>query len=371
MRCKKTIMFKWIRLKNHTRSIDPFNIPMNPSTKTLTIFKFSLWAAFVFFSATLHAQTAGCSNAAGGQLTVSIACNPVAFNTSDNTNWWTGAGTWGNCDELFGDAWMWFDAAGTTTTITYDPVVEDAVLTLFQGACNASGPSVACADNGGYGGIESITLTTVVGTRYHVRIENYWGNTDMAGTICVTTPVLLGFGAEGLTVRCVNNVPLLEWQATEMNTIDHSVIEKSTDGRHWTNIATLYNGEYRNGKTYFSYRDETNQEAQSYYRVRQYLLTGRDQLSNIVSTHCTTENSLFKLYPNPSNGLMKLEYESDAAVPFQLFDLHGRLVYTQLLERSPGRKIIQIKATTVPPGMYLYKLVLDKEVKTGRIVIQK
>lgn len=337
----------------------------------LPVIKASLSAVFALFTATLHAQTAGCSDAAGGKITVGITCNPVPFNTSDNTNWWTGASTHGNCDELFGDAWMWFDATATTTTITYDPAVEDAILTIFQGACNASGPSIACADNGSYGGAETITLTTVIGTRYHVRIENYWGNTDMAGTICVTNPVLLGFSSEGVTMRCVNNAPLLEWQATEVNTIDHSVIEKSNDGHSWKNIATLYNGEYKNGKTYFSYQDINNQGALNYYRVHQYLVTGREVLSPIVSSHCSNEKKSFKLYPNPSSGLMNLQYESNSNVPFQLFDLRGRLVYTQMLERSMGLKTIQIKAAEVPAGMYLYKLVLDREIKTGTVVIQK
>src|SRR5688572_16375611 len=136
----------------------------------LSVKKFSLSAVLISLATILHAQTAGCNDNIAGRITVGIACTPVPFNTSDNTNWWTGAGTYGNCDELFGDAWMWFDATATTTTITYDPAAEDAVLTIFQGTCNASGPSIACSDVAGYGGAETITLTTVASTRYHVRI---------------------------------------------------------------------------------------------------------------------------------------------------------------------------------------------------------
>jgi hypothetical protein len=499
------------------------------------------------------AQTNNCNDNAAGQLTVGASCTPVPFNTQDNVNWWTGAATFGTCDEWFGDAWMWFDATSTSTTITYDPAIEDAVLTIFQGACNASGPSVACSDAAGYGGAETITLPTVPGTRYHIRIENYWGNTDMAGTICATSAaaggpttasdcaiatnictnltfsidpngfgtideipaagsfgnpdinpasgnagclligeynstwmiinvattgnleftfggngaqagyfdwimypyagaatctgimsntvapvrcnwngvsyggtglndvppaggdvsnfepplpvtagqryiicfsnysnlattvplqfvtgpgnsevscVPLGFSMEGLAVECVNDSRQLTWNSVINNTVDKFVVEKSRDNANWEAIGTVYNGIEKDGKMHYSLLDESALPGVDYYRLLQFSDDGGMMTSAVLSADCDDDDDLYRIYPNPSTGLMNLEYESMSDAELSFFDIYGNCVFKQALERSVNRKTVQIHAAGIPEGMYLYRLTTESGLRTGTVIIR-
>lgn len=132
-------------------------------------------------------QRNDCDSNAGGQLTVNSTCTFQTWDSNNNTDYWNSA-TGCNAGD-FDDAWGWFDATSTSTTITYSPDTEDAVLTLFQGACSATMTSVACADVFGAGGDETITFATTIGQRYRVRIQRYNSDGNMTGDICVYSPV--------------------------------------------------------------------------------------------------------------------------------------------------------------------------------------
>lgn len=122
---------------------------------------------------------------AAGQLTVGTTCSPVTFNSTNNSDYWNSANSCNSGD--FDDAWGWFDATATNTTIQYTST-NDAILHLFTGSCATNMNYLACA-NANTTGTESITYTTVIGTRYLIRIQRNNSNNDMNGTICVSSPI--------------------------------------------------------------------------------------------------------------------------------------------------------------------------------------
>lgn len=124
--------------------------------------------------------TSGATN----QFTVGATCTPVTFN---KPNGWaanlTPAGSTCNSG-AFSDAFGWFQATSTSTTITYAPNAQDVILHVFSGTC-AAPVQVACADVGLAGVAETVTFTTTVGTSYFFRVQRWNANTAMNGTICV------------------------------------------------------------------------------------------------------------------------------------------------------------------------------------------
>ncbi len=134
-----------------------------------------------------HAQTNLCNNNAAGEIIPGASCTYSIWDSDDNNNYWTSAVTDGSCNESTNDdVWAWFTAASTTTTINYDPFgTGDPIVTVFSGACSATGVPVACADLGGSSAIETITMSTVPGTVYHIRIQNFSSNATMLGDLCV------------------------------------------------------------------------------------------------------------------------------------------------------------------------------------------
>ena len=136
------------------------------------------------------AQTAtdNCGYNVGNQYAVGTSCvfqtylKPTAF-----TNYMTPAGS--TCGSgAYDDAWGWFTATGTTTNLTYDPDNNHrAIMHVFSGACGSL-TQVGCVDAGSNGANANLTITTVVGTNYIVRIQRRNDNSAMNGRLCIWTP---------------------------------------------------------------------------------------------------------------------------------------------------------------------------------------
>ncbi len=124
------------------------------------------------------------NSGAANQFPVGASCTPITFNKPNTfaANL-TPAGATCNSG-AFGDAFGWFQATSTLTTITYAPTAQDAVLHVFSGTC-AAPVQVACADAALAGGAETVTFATTIGTSYFFRIQRWNSNGVLNGSVCV------------------------------------------------------------------------------------------------------------------------------------------------------------------------------------------
>jgi hypothetical protein len=77
-----------------------------------------------------------------------------------------------------------------------------------------------------------------------------------------------------------------------------------------------------------------------------------------------------KAYPNPSNGNVNLEFESDVAgeAQMELINFTGSSILTQDNAVSKGKNTISLDITNQNTGHYFYKIKLPNNVLTGRII---
>ena len=68
----------------------------------------------------------------------------------------------------------------------------------------------------------------------------------------------------------------------------------------------------------------------------------------------------FKVFPNPSKGIFKIEYEpmSNSSIQLNVFDLTGRLVFNKDVE---NKREILVDISNKSKGIYLLKLLVDNE----------
>ena len=80
------------------------------------------------------------------------------------------------------------------------------------------------------------------------------------------------------------------------------------------------------------------------------------------------ENDLFQIFPNPSKGVFKIDYEpmSNYSVQLNIFDLTGRLVFKKDFEKQ---REIFIDLSNKSKGTYLLKLLVDNEYLQKIIVV--
>ncbi len=145
-------------------------------------------AVFCVLSAALpQVSSDNCSYLAANQFPVGASCVFAAFAkpAAYLPNYDPGSCNSGPNDDAYG----WFQATGSITTITYDPpAAGDPVLHILSGPCGGPYVEVDCVDDGLTGDNETLTIPTLPGNNYLIRVQNYDANAAMNGQICVFTP---------------------------------------------------------------------------------------------------------------------------------------------------------------------------------------
>jgi hypothetical protein len=135
-----------------------------------------------------QAQTAtdACGYNAGNKYPVNNSCVLGSFNKPGSFTSFT---TPANCSGTNNnDAWGWFIATGTSTTITFDPDNDHRpIIHLFTGTCGSL-TQVACNNSGSLGTNAQVVVNTIPGTNYLIRIQRHASSNSMSGRICIWSP---------------------------------------------------------------------------------------------------------------------------------------------------------------------------------------
>jgi hypothetical protein len=146
-----------------------------------------LWAACT--GAVAQTATNGCTPTAGNEYSVTLGttCTWQTFNKPAS---FTNTLQPGGCSSgNYGDAWGWFTAVHTTTTITFDPANSHRpILHVFTGTCGGTITQVACNDAGADGANATVTISSAPGTVYLIRVQRRNSNSEMNGSICILSP---------------------------------------------------------------------------------------------------------------------------------------------------------------------------------------
>lgn len=138
-------------------------------------------------------------------------------------------------------------------------------------------------------------------------------------------------------------------------------IQRSTDqGQTWEPIA---------GFCAYAIPGTVTPDGRYLYVYQSAGFLGRVDLESIVGTNEVPRQEITpaKVYPNPTNGLLRVDLPQEAAsAHVALYDLHGRQILQQI-GNGPGM-ILDLSA--MPSGMYLLKLQGEGWIQTARVVVE-
>lgn len=160
---------------------------------------------------------------------------------------------------------------------------------------------------------------------------------------------------------------LLEWEtASELNN-RLFILEKSTDSEEWESLAEIEGMGSSSELQYYSFVDLFPEAGRQYYRLVQQDYDGRTTYSKIISVVWDSENTLVKVYPNPTLGLINLELNDPIESDIFVYDILGKLVLS-LAGNSSEFQIIDISG--LDNGIYF--LQVSSQGKIGETIkIQK
>ncbi|MCB9233674.1 MAG: T9SS type A sorting domain-containing protein [Bacteroidia bacterium] len=164
----------------------------------------------------------------------------------------------------------------------------------------------------------------------------------------------------------------IEWgTASEINN-DHFVIQKSFDGKTYTNIGLRDAKGDSKGHEKYELTDPNPVPGYQFYRVKQVDTDGRFGYSDVVSVFFDGELKTHLNYvsPIPTQDVATMSYYSDKATDYtlELIDIKGRVVYSQEVNARIGENLLELNLRNQKAGIYVAKLYNKFESISAKII---
>ncbi|MBT8387992.1 MAG: T9SS type A sorting domain-containing protein [Ignavibacteria bacterium] len=142
-------------------------------------------------------------------------------------------------------------------------------------------------------------------------------------------------------------------------------------GLYWEKdhrITITYNGNYNNTEKLYERWDGSDW----YFYDKgtySYIVSGVEQFNNVISSYSLSSN-----YPNPFNPTTTINYEipQRSFITLKIYDVLGNEVATLVdEEKQTGSYNVELNATGLPSGIYIYKFQAGNFVETKKMVLIK
>lgn len=189
--------------------------------------------------------------------------------------------------------------------------------------------------------------------------------TSFSGTTCVNCMSVLPVELTAFRVSLENSSVACEWWTeTELNN-DYFTIERSLDGIHFEPIAYMKGaGTSTEPLRYKIYDYDPYFDAVSYYRLSQTDLNGLTRFHDIRSIKAKSIHEL-AIFPNPSNGTVRITGDYKTLLESKLFDTSGREINLEAVSAENNEIIV----SSLPVGVYTLVYFDNEETISERIIV--
>ncbi|MFL2570398.1 MAG: T9SS type A sorting domain-containing protein [Parvicellaceae bacterium] len=175
-----------------------------------------------------------------------------------------------------------------------------------------------------------------------------------SGTSNNSLPIaLVSFSGE-----CLNEGVEIDFSVASQVNNEYFIIERSVDAFLWGEVGRIagVEGGFSNTQINYKFVDQERLQGLSYYRLKQQDFNGAVKEFSPISVSCNSIISDVALYPNPTSGVVNLEFESldfvDQNTLLELVDARGVLVKQHALRINKGFNRLTIDCGGLAKGMY-------------------
>jgi hypothetical protein len=211
----------------------------------------------------------------------------------------------------------------------------------------------------------------------------YWGVYDddnitvwKVGRFQDALNVPLPVELSSFTAKLLDDIVQLKWSTeTEVNNYGFDV-ERKVNGINWNKIGFVVGNGNSNSRKYYSFTDNNLTGGNIfYYRLKQIDTDGKFEYSEIIELEYSPKNfALYQNYPNPFNPSTRIKYSlaKSSDVVLKIFDVLGNEVANLVEEFLPaGSYEVEFGSTSLPSGIYLYKLRANSFADTKKMILIK
>jgi len=208
--------------------------------------------------------------------------------------------------------------------------------------------------------------------QYQVSISGQPGCSSeiLGGTVsCLATAIeLMSFSGEA-----EERGNLLKWITASEFESEYFLLERSTDGDNFEEIAQIDAAGNSNGLLVYDYMDEGAPEGVSYYRLLERDSDGNiEQVSSVISIERERKGLvLISTSPVPAIEYMNVELSSaiNELVVVEIYDASGRLVSTSRVDLTEGVNNFTLDTRELSTGVYVMSVLNGQNAVSTRFVI--
>ena len=174
---------------------------------------------------------------------------------------------------------------------------------------------------------------------------------------------LISFNATKL-----NKTNRLIWTTSQEINSSYFAIEKSSDGRIFSETGRVLAVGNSSNNSNYSFIDNTPFRGINYYRLRLVEMNNSSRFSEIKSVNNKGENEV-TVFPNPVRDAMTVNFAADKAgkCEISISDLSGKIIYTTTRDIREGANNIKINTSSLPNGAFVLKIFSAEEVIIKKI----
>lgn len=166
---------------------------------------------------------------------------------------------------------------------------------------------------------------------------------------------------------------LISWTTSSEINSDYFVVEYSQDAKNFQAIATVASQALQgNSQVALNYQIENKmpQSGHNYYRLKQVDLDKKSSYhAKVIDLIRAENNSLVRLYPNPANDVLHIQWNASkvAQVELKVLDMSGRTLQVTAIQSERGTQFASISLEGLPAGIYSLQLIENGSTRfTGR-----
>jgi dienelactone hydrolase len=169
--------------------------------------------------------------------------------------------------------------------------------------------------------------------------------------------------------QCSNAGTSLQWKTTQEQNTKSFSIQRSTDGRSWSEVGTLAAAGQSQQERSYVFQDK-NAVINSMYRIVQYDMNGQYTISSVIKSSCSSKYGVVTLYPNPTidNSALNVNLGQSTKLTLQIVDSKGALMHRSEIQLPAGNTTIPLNLSTYAKGVYNVNLQYNGEMKTIKLI---
>lgn len=166
---------------------------------------------------------------------------------------------------------------------------------------------------------------------------------------------------------------VLKWATNQETEAVQYKVERSSDGKAFTAIATLAGSTQSENVNFYQFTDPYSTSATIYYRIRLVSSSGTQKLSRTVKLDAQMQGLMLAHLPNPFTFQLQanIEVAQSGMLQVQLFDNNAGLVRHQQLMAVKGMNQLTINTAALPAGVYTLTIKSETTEVTKRLLKQR